>query len=205
MDKLDAAYGAQDSESLACVKRTFPLIQKIDSSMSKKDITSIAADAGMIIPSTNPFNYFINNIRHYENVLIQSAPTVAKLVRAPDASSCAMTYSDSQLLELCPLDTWSSRPQLVDHVIKTLVSPIGFFSLPCSDASVYDSSCKVIVYSVGEKTYRYSSSQLIKAVSRDTFPPEAVRQLSSLAKEKSIRWRRDNLVVPEIINAFATL
>lgn len=202
MATLDA-YGTENAVEY---KRTFPLTNELSSRLSDDAIRDLGARAGMTIPDGNDaYHWFVDNIDYYETVLVQSDPSLGRLLAAHSTPRAMMTYTDPQLLALYRPETWSDRVDLVHQIIRRVIAPLGVFSFPCNDLDVYEKRSKPIVYTKDGVVRQYSTKDVAKHIVNHAFPLESVRQLAALAREKKILWARAGLEPPELVDVLALL
>lgn len=159
-------------EHLRKTKRTFELVtEAIFSDRHPATIIGIASKAGLYIPprkriGVKAYEFFINNIKYYEEVLERDDPNVYEIVLARDSLEFLMKFKDHQILRSgCIFSrNYDDRKVMLEKFIKDNILPYGKFILDIHSRKVYDSKAKSILYMDANNTKHYSVEELLSHI-----------------------------------------
>lgn len=166
-------------------KRTYQTLVKYV--RKEETLLESSISVGMILPSENQEDFFLNNLRYYDEICTENILPLERILPSPDISLMLEIYKDSVLTSYYKGE-YKSRKDLVNKCAEELEKMITT-SLPHMQMSLYDDK-KVI--RVNSNYYRVKdlTNQLQK--NREFLTKETKAQLSRFITDRLIQWGQVN-------------
>lgn len=174
----------KEIEDVLSEQKTFLALKNY---VEKVPLDSIAKTIGMVLQSENPINFFLDNLRYYNNVSIGATFSLERILSNPEIENSLEIYPDEVLRTYYKGD-YKSRKELLHLCSKELENMLKV-SLPYSQSSLYaDKRVIRINTESGHTWYKVKELRSILSKNSNFLPKDTKEQLLRCISNKFIQW-----------------
>jgi hypothetical protein len=170
---------AQMINNISQTKKTFGVLQEVvNSNRHPYTVMTISAKVGMFIPprkriGLEAYNFFLQNIKYYENTFERSGqqvPNLYDIYMAKDRINLLMKFRDDEILRpgFRFSRNYANRKDMITSFIENNILIHGQFTLESNSRKAYSTKAKVITFiefvNGQTRKFFYSTDELIMLI-----------------------------------------